>query len=560
MSEKELIAALEFIGQRPTKPVIEKCLEICLKYSIDAEELTDHWSAFSITHLKEAHISVEGIILLEQKVLNKQNTASSQDTSTIKKSQYDNDDNSKNVNDNVERLENTDTSFMSDLNDDYINENDSLRTECIAEVEMDIEYIKYQDRSGSGTIVASFGNNSYISVNTNQIFDIAITGSEWYTQQNYTGLYSTQARVANRFDNHIDYIGRIILEKHNIEVLQHEGNLVIYGRIKSEDGNKINNKTVILETSRDFNGPKEIVLNISNTKSYSLFSGQIIAAKGITVAKNFIVQEIYTDACPEFPSELPNIHESLRIIVGVGPFTLSGNLLYEPLQDLLKQIIKEKPNILILIGPFVDSTHPDILTIEETFENYFETLLKNIMDCLVGWPIQIILVPSFNDAHHFPCYPTPSYILKDQANLKYVPNPCLLSINGFIIGINSLDILFQLTKQEISKNVQKDRMGRLAAHILQQRNFFPLYPNRDTVISIDYEHLLKDCTINMKPHLLILPSVLRYFIKNVDGCLVINPERLAKKHGGGTYAVVNINPISREQNIIDDISCEIRNI
>ncbi|KAI4461343.1 dna polymerase 2 alpha 70 kda subunit [Holotrichia oblita] len=558
MSEKELIAAFEFISQRPTKPIIEKCLEVCSRYGIDAEELTDHWCAFSVTHLKGVDISLEGIILLEQKVLNQQN--SSQDTINIKKSQYDNDDKSKNVNGNYERLENMDTSLISDINDDYINQNDSLRTECIADEEMDIKYVKYKDRSGSGTVVATFGNNGYISANTDQIFDIVISGFEWFTEQNYTGLYSSQARIASKFDNHIDYLGPIILRKHNIEILQHEGNLVIYGRIKSDDGKKLNSRTVVLETSRDFNGPKEIVLNISNVKSYSLFPGQIIAAKGITVAKNFIVQEIYSDASPEFISELPHIPQHLRIIVAVGPYTLSENLLYEPLQDLLKQIVQEKPNILILIGPFLDSAHPDVLIMEETFESYFEILVNNIMDCLTGWPIQIILVPSFNDAHHFPCYPTPSYISRNYPNLQYVPNPCLLNINGFIIGINSLDILFQLTKQEISNNVQMDRMGRLAAHILQQRNFFPLYPNRDPAISIDYERLLKDCTVDVKPHLLLLPSVLRYFVKNVDGCLVINPERLAKNHTGGTYAVVNISPISKVKNIIDCISCEIRNI
>lgn len=67
------------------------------------------------------------------------------------------------------------------------------------------------------------------------------------------------------------------------------------------------------------------------------------------------------------------------------------------------------------------------------------------------WPIQVVLIPSFNDAHHLPMYPTPCYELLDYPNLICSPNPCLLDINGFLLGTTSVDVLFQLTKEEISR-------------------------------------------------------------------------------------------------------------
>lgn len=76
--------------------------------------------------------------------------------------------------------------------------------------------------------------------------------------------------------------------------------------------------------------------------------------------------------------------EKLQIIVAAGPFSVSDKLDYEPLQDLLKHVTELKPNILILMGPFIDNTHSNILDIAETFEKHFTKLIKDVMDCLIG--------------------------------------------------------------------------------------------------------------------------------------------------------------------------------
>lgn len=57
-----------------------------------------------------------------------------------------------------------------------------------------------------------------------------------------------------------------------------------------------------------------------------------------------------------------------------------------------------------------------------------------------------------------------------------------------------------------------DRLGRLASHLLQQQSFYPLYPpSKD--MCIDHELLEQHGFIEYIPHILILPSTLRYFIK-----------------------------------------------
>ena len=43
-----------------------------------------------------------------------------------------------------------------------------------------------------------------------------------------------------------------------------------------------------------------------------------------------------------------------------GPFTTADNLSYQPLEDLLRIALKSKPDVLILVGPFVDISHPQL--------------------------------------------------------------------------------------------------------------------------------------------------------------------------------------------------------
>jgi len=92
-------------------------------------------------------------------------------------------------------------------------------------------------------------------------------------------------------------------------------------------------------------------------------------------------------------------------------------------------------------------------------------------------------------------------------------------------------LLFDVSSAPISC----DRMGRLARHLLSQRNFYPLYPP-DESVPLDVELWADHAQMLITPHVLIVPSDLRHFIKDVDGTLVVNPERLTKGQSGGTYA------------------------
>ena len=61
-----------------------------------------------------------------------------------------------------------------------------------------------------------------------------------------------------------------------------------------------------------------------------------------------------------------------------------------------------------------------------------------------------MFVPSYRDVHHDPIYPQPPYNQKNDDRVHFVSDPCVLSVNGIVVGITSTDVLLHLGTEEIS--------------------------------------------------------------------------------------------------------------
>jgi len=101
----------------------------------------------------------------------------------------------------------------------------------------------------------------------------------------------------------------------------------------------------------------------------------------------------------------------LNVIIAAGPYTPNDSMQYEALHDLMKVVIRDKPDICILIGPFLDASHKfiekgDVL---ETFEVLFQKLVEIVAQTAVNLKTKFLLVPSFKDAHGHCVYPTPAF-------------------------------------------------------------------------------------------------------------------------------------------------------
>ncbi|XP_068618836.1 DNA polymerase alpha subunit B isoform X4 [Battus philenor] len=168
---------------------------------------------------------------------------------------------------------------------------------------------------------------------------------------------------------------------------------------------------------------------------------------------------------------------------------------------------------------------------------------------------KIYIVSNCKDVFHLNIYPTPPYpsSKRKHPNIHFLPDPCTLNLSGVVVGITGIDVLMHISQEEISQGVGGDKLARLANHLLMQQTYYPLWPPPPGLCldaALWSAHAQMPCT----PHILVLPSNFRYFIKEINGCVVVNPERLSKGQGGGTFAkAVVSNDTASPKNIAAQI-------
>ena len=251
--------------------------------------------------------------------------------------------------------------------------------------------------------------------------------------------------------------------------------VTVFGRICNEAATgKLNRTVLVLEGGRNDSQGRRIKLKMDEMdkerKPYAFFPGQIVAIEGVnTFGTEMIVKNVHY-GCPKPLLTLPaeklfkmyydiddstqksndinamqetnssllstlggNLRLSLnsnkkaksmkKVLVASGPYTTTDNLDFDAFDDLLRVIAKQKPDIAILCGPFIDAKHPMIsegnafVYAEDGTEECvdFDTLFKlkisnSIMDLVETFPMlatQFILIPSIDDVFHDMVYPQP---------------------------------------------------------------------------------------------------------------------------------------------------------
>ncbi|XP_057655272.1 DNA polymerase alpha subunit B [Diorhabda carinulata] len=529
--------------------ILNKCLELCATYNIDAEDFCDQWYAFTASNLNGAPPTIEDLEKMERKEFIKYKDHSLTKSNVSKQSHDIEGDRIKNYAEaavltpkaKVKENAGTPTSKIIHENKSNINTPVSIKSS---------EKFNKRKDSGSvqnsyGSVAAKFKRDSNVVLSVNEVQSHKIPTDIRY-------MYEIMGKKKRIMNNMIRDLGHEILDKYGMNLsdgvlISQMGDMVTYGRIVSDADGKINSQSILLEGTDETNLNHTTRLNISKLSSYSLFPGQVVAVKGNNV-KNlaFVAERLYSDAVLDLPENPPIVNGSIQIIVAAGPFTFKENLSYEPLHELLKYVLEHEPHVLILLGPFLDSTHEGILTgqLTQTFDSFFEELIENLMISLQHLDTRVVIVSNLKDAHHHPVYPTPPYRTRENYNkLTFVSDPAVIEIDGLVMAITTADILFHMSNYELHYDkesvIKSGRMERLISHLLSQKNLYPLYPPRKE-LNVDHVLLEQFGTLKNKPHILVLPSNLKNFIKEVNDCLVINPEKLTKGFEAGTFARIEI--------------------
>jgi len=124
----------------------------------------------------------------------------------------------------------------------------------------------------------------------------------------------------------------------------------------------LNEASVELESSVQEGGGIRTKIDLSQTTSFGLFPGQIVALQGTNVSGNLFTatKVIQGSPAPMQTSRSKELYEfnydpskmngrPVTVVVASGPFTLSDNLSYQPFADLMTKMESEKPDVLILV-------------------------------------------------------------------------------------------------------------------------------------------------------------------------------------------------------------------
>ncbi|XP_039100813.1 DNA polymerase alpha subunit B isoform X1 [Hyaena hyaena] len=412
---------------------------------------------------------------------------------------------------------------------------------------------KYNSRSNRGEVVTSFGSAQGVSWSGRggaSNFSLKVLGCPEALTGSYKSMFQKLPDIREVLICKIEELGSELKEHYQIEaftpvLVPAQEPVTLLGQIGCDTNGKLNSKSVILEGDREHSSGAQIPVDLSELKEYSLFPGQVVILEGInTTGRKLIATKLYEGVPLPFyqPTEEDEDFEQNMVLVACGPYTTSDSITYDPLLDLIAVINRDRPDVCILFGPFLDAKHEQVenCLLTSPFEDVFKQCLRTIIEGTRSSGSHLVFVPSLRDVHHESVYPQPPFSYSDLSRedvkrVRFVSEPCSLCLNGVVFGLTSTDLLFHMGAEEISSSSgTSDRLSRILKHILTQRSYYPLYPPQEDM-AIDYENFYTYAQLPVTPDIFIIPSELKYFVKDVLGCVCVNPGRLTKGQVGGTF-------------------------
>uniref|UniRef100_A0A8C6E9M2 DNA polymerase alpha subunit B n=1 Tax=Moschus moschiferus TaxID=68415 RepID=A0A8C6E9M2_MOSMO len=550
VSAQLLMEELQIFGLECEEAVIEKLVELCILYGQNEEGMASELIAFCTSTHKDC-LTLETLNSFEHEFLSKRLSKSRHDTSKDKGHRHAGARDIVSIQELIEVEEEEETLLNSYTTPSKGSQKRTVTTPKTpltkrnASARSPHQLLspssfspsatppqKYSLRSNRGEVVTSFGSAQGVSWSgrggTSHL-SLKVLGHPEPLTGSYKSMFQKLPDVREVLTCKIEELGNELKEHYKIEafapiLVPAQEPVTLLGQIGCDSNGKLNHKSVILEGDLEHSSGAQIPVDLSELKEYSLFPGQ-----GVLLPFHQ-------------PDEEDGDSEQFMVLVACGPYTTSDSITFDPLLDLITIINHDRPDVCILFGPFLDAKHEQVenCLLTSSFEDVFKQCLRTIIEGTRSSGSHLIFVPSLRDVHHEPVYPQPPFscsdlLREDKKRVQLVSEPCTLSINGVIFGLTSTDLLFHMGAEEISSSSgTSDRFSRILKHILTQRSYYPLYPPQEDV-SIDYENFYLYAQLPVTPDVFIAPSELRYFVKDILGCVCVNPGRLTKGQVGGTF-------------------------
>ncbi|ETI49489.1 hypothetical protein F441_06656 [Phytophthora nicotianae CJ01A1] len=575
------------------------CVSICTEFGLSSDDMAAQWDAYSMNQQLSGAANSDGLVAFRSHLKQQQQQVKAQEavpTSASQKRRHSKTPVVKREADSQDKLESLYSmkspegkharSFSSPAGSNKVQRKEGMFSPPSMQSPPGSSYEKRTDAGKSMTDFNAHLRKQIegMGANTGKPVEVKAPFPSRNLTPNSSYMYTPLFQRAIALDEQLVEYEELVKEKFKLEEIKPVGDpspaqVTVVGRIVCEAAEgKLNPSVVQVEGSRKTCGGQRVLLDLSAVPNFQIFPGKIVALKGVfpdtrsPLAVKRFLEPIPAPPATSSPARIKEIQSEhgnpVRVLTACGPFTTTSNVDYLPLNDLLQIAIDQKPDVLILVGPFIDSMHSMfqdglvkydgmMLSFEEIFLFKVMTLLNNVLSR--DERIQVVIVPSLRDANHEYVYPQPplnkkkaceAFEVADYAKrVHFMSNPSTFSINGVVFGTSALDVVVQLSSNELYRAQVRDqnRLLRLCEQVVDQRSFYPMFPpppNSEAPIDLRY---MKQFQFEQTPDILLLPSILNRFCGRVKDSICLNPGQLCKGESGGTFAHITILPLSNDK-------------
>ena len=206
----------------------------------------------------------------------------------------------------------------------------------------------------------------------------------------------------------------------------------------------------------------------------------------------------------------------MQISIFSGPYASTKSLHYTAINSIIKVIKESEPNLIILMGPFIDTRDSVIgagsIHVKDSYFSYnkmFECILNKIAEETSKFTnMSIVVQPSPYDALSYNSMPQQFIHFDTKENFIFVPNPYLLKIYDFTILLCNCDLPYVASTHYHTMNGKPDKVNGVeeaGSMILSTGMAFPIFPpSEEFPVDIGSWDKLK---LAYAPDIMVLPSV-----------------------------------------------------
>jgi len=363
--------------------------------------------------------------------------------------------------------------------------------------------------------------------------------------------------------------------------------VMLCGRIACEGlEGKLNERSLLLEGTKASSNGARVQLNVAECPRIAAFPGQIVSvlgrsgSSGATFhAKEFLTGLPHTvRSTTGVLADLTSHQEAAPIhaVVAAGPFCTRDSLDYSPLEKLLEYAAQVRPQVLIIVGPFLAADNVKVASGDTTFpgeeapcsfEDFYAelvlpTLRNGVEELKRQSPFtEVCILSSTEDVmclHPFPQPPLDISLATSRGDphlehlrrlgVRFLPNPSHLLLAGLRVSICSADALKPIMSEIVLRPAEKGakRLEEAYRLLLQQRTLFPVLPTDPAQVA-ETRAMALDFPDGALPDVCIFPSQLfgGASATFVDNSVFVNPGLLCRA-AVDTFAELWITPPSKD--------------